>query len=348
MKKITKEEIEGYEKLYRVNLINSIKGFGAANLIGSKDEAGKSNVAIFSSVTHLGSSPALFGFIVRPGGVERHTFSNIQATRHFTINHVNHEIVEQSHYTSARMDKDVSEFDICGLTEQYLNEFEAPYVAESKLKMGMSLVEVIDIPMNGTKMVIAALEELYIDDELLESSGHIDLSLAGSIATGGLDSYYSSGKMRRYPYAKKDSIPLFQKGKKRPDQVVYDEESGSYNASLLPYATDQGAPSIIPTDLTHWKKTGASKISHHLKARYDEIKGQFEDMKTLFSWNEMVYQAKFSFEPVMGETYHLYRDKSGDLFLSMIPPHTWKKELIGSFRLNAEQIWERVDDAVSQ
>ena len=68
MKKITREEIEGYEKLYRVNLINSIKGFGAANLIGSKDEAGKSNVAIFSSVTHLGSSPALFGFIVRPVG----------------------------------------------------------------------------------------------------------------------------------------------------------------------------------------------------------------------------------------------------------------------------------------
>jgi hypothetical protein len=31
-------------------------------------------------------------------------------------------------------------------------------------------------------------------------------------------------------------------------------------------------------------------------------------------WNELVYSAKFSFEPVIGEIYHLYRDAAGEFF----------------------------------
>jgi hypothetical protein len=27
-----------------------------------------------------------------------------------------------------------------------------------------------------------------------------------------------------------------------------------------------------------------------------------------YEWNELVYNSKFSFEPVIGEIYHLYRD----------------------------------------
>lgn len=333
------------EKVRRIQFINGVNGFKSANLIGTKDKNGISNLAIFSSVIHLGSSPALLGFILRPTTVDRHTFDNILEAKEYSINHVHHTLTEKAHFTSAKFDKDVSEFESCGMTEEYLDGFQAPYVKESKVKLGMRLKEVIDIELNGTKLVIGSIEHVYASDEFINDDGSLSLDKAGTVAISGVDSYYSASLVGRYGYARASETPNFSvPEEKRPDQVVYDEKSGSYNASLLPYATDQGAPSIVPTDLTLWKKSGASKISHHLKARYDEIRAQFEEMKTLYSWNEMVYQAKFSFEPVLGETYHLYKDGKGELFLSMIPPETWKKEHLGSFRLNADQIWERLDE----
>jgi hypothetical protein len=33
-----------------------------------------------------------------------------------------------------------------------------------------------------------------------------------------------------------------------------------------------------------------------------------------YEWNELVYNLKFSFEPVIGEIYHLYRDAAGLTF----------------------------------
>lgn len=59
MKIISKEEISKMEKVERLNLINSCTGYKSANLIATKSLDGKPNVAIFSSVTHLGSHPCI-------------------------------------------------------------------------------------------------------------------------------------------------------------------------------------------------------------------------------------------------------------------------------------------------
>lgn len=64
--KLHKQEIEQLEKRYRLNLINSLSGVKSANLIGTQSLSGQPNVAIFSSVVHLGSHPAQLGFILRP------------------------------------------------------------------------------------------------------------------------------------------------------------------------------------------------------------------------------------------------------------------------------------------
>jgi hypothetical protein len=45
------------EKVERLNLINSCTGYKSANLIATKSVDGAVNVAIFSSITHLGSNP---------------------------------------------------------------------------------------------------------------------------------------------------------------------------------------------------------------------------------------------------------------------------------------------------
>ena len=77
-------DFKNFSKVYRLNLINSVTGYKSANLIGSQSLDGKENLAIFSSVIHLGSNPALIGFILRPTTVPRHTYSNIKSCLLYT------------------------------------------------------------------------------------------------------------------------------------------------------------------------------------------------------------------------------------------------------------------------
>ena len=104
-------DFKNFSKVYRLNLINSVTGYKSANLIGSQSLDGKENLAIFSSVIHLGSNPALIGFILRPTTVPRHTYSNIKSTGIFTLNAVTKKVISDAHHTSAKYPDFISEFD---------------------------------------------------------------------------------------------------------------------------------------------------------------------------------------------------------------------------------------------
>ena len=56
-----REDIENLEKQFRINLVNSLSGYKSANLIATKSKDEITNVAIYSSVIHLGSNPPLLG-----------------------------------------------------------------------------------------------------------------------------------------------------------------------------------------------------------------------------------------------------------------------------------------------
>ena len=106
MKHFTSETLGALGKQERVNLINSISGYKPANLIGTISAAKKTNLAIFSSVVHLGTNPPLFGFITRPTTeVPRHTYENLKEIGVYTINHVHESFIEKAHYTSAKFDR---------------------------------------------------------------------------------------------------------------------------------------------------------------------------------------------------------------------------------------------------
>lgn len=128
---------------------------------------------------------------------------------------------------------------------------------------------------------------------------------------------------------------------KKPDQIVHNEKEG-YNASLLPYATNVGAPAIRPDNIDDWKLRGVNKVNKQIETKFNELKEEYLKLVEEYQWNELVYQAKFAYEPVIGETYHLYVGKDGGPFLSLIEPHEWSRELIGSFQLNSEQKWVKI------
>lgn len=125
---------------------------------------------------------------------------------------------------------------------------------------------------------------------------------------------------------------------KIPDNVVYSDEAG-FNANILPYATNVGAPAIRMDDVVSWKSRGISNVNKEFENKFNELKMQYEHLMAEYEWNELVYNAKFSFEPVVGEIYHLYRDTAGENFLSLIGPQEWNKEHIGTFKLNSDKKW---------
>jgi len=141
MKRFSIQDIDNLDYLYRINLINSCSGFKSANLIGTKSNIGETNVAVFSSVTHLGSNPPLLGFFLRPTTVLRNTYENIKETGEFTINHIHEEIIQDAHHTSAKYDKSISEFDVTKLEEEYKNIFYAPFVKNTPVQMAMKYPE---------------------------------------------------------------------------------------------------------------------------------------------------------------------------------------------------------------
>lgn len=203
-KSFTLQEIKALEKRYRAQLINSLSGVKSANLIGTKNKENQTNLSIVSSVVHLGSEPALFGFIQRPTNVERHTFENIVDTGCYTLNHVNETIYRQAHQTSAKYLREESEFEETGLTPEYRKDFFAPFVSESHIKLAMILEQIIDIKLNGTKLVIGSLQHIIIPKTAIKSDGYVHLPEVNTVGVTGLDAYSKLETLSRLSYAKPD------------------------------------------------------------------------------------------------------------------------------------------------
>jgi hypothetical protein len=112
-------------------------------------------------------------------------------------------------------------------------------------------------------------------------------------------------------------------------------------ANFLPYPASTLGPAIVPNDLTSFRSRGASEVEKRLHQELLELREKYLRVIDQFNWNRLVYEAEFRFEPVTGETYHLYRD-GGRFSLSLVGPQEWAREFVGSFRLNIDRCWEPV------
>ncbi|MEN9336162.1 MAG: hypothetical protein RLZZ500_1149 [Bacteroidota bacterium] len=202
MKTITRSAFSQLAKVPRLNLINSCMGYKSANLIATVSEDGFENVAIFSSITHLGSDPALLGFIVRPTSVPRHTYNNIKTTGYFTVNAITANQIAQAHQTSAAYDYGVSEFEMTGLEAEYKEGVSVPFVAGSPLQLLCKYVNEYPIHENNTLHVIAAIEAIYVEDALLQDDYWIRLDQGNIVAINGLDGYAEPQLLNRFAYAR--------------------------------------------------------------------------------------------------------------------------------------------------
>jgi flavin reductase (DIM6/NTAB) family NADH-FMN oxidoreductase RutF len=205
-KEITYDQIMNMEKKERVHFANSLGGFKSVGLIGTQNKSNQTNLAIVDSIIHIGSNPPLFGMIFRPGVVERHTLENILETGFYTINHINENIFKQAHQTSARYDREISEFEVTGLNSAYKNTFFAPFVEESNVQLAMEFKEKVELSINNTVLVIGEVKSVYFPENCLQKDGFLDIEKAKSITCSGLDNYHKTSSIDRLSYAKPNKI----------------------------------------------------------------------------------------------------------------------------------------------
>ena len=195
-------DIMSLEQSFRASFVNSLLGFKSVALIGSVNKEGQTNLAVFSSFVHIGANPPYIAFISRPDSVERHTLSNILEKGFYTVNHIQPSIYEQAHQTSARYPREVSEFDVTKLTVEYKNGFEAPFVKESSIQLGVQFKEQIHLTINNTLLIIGEISQVYYPKNCLCEDGFLDLEKAKTVTCSGLDSYHTTERLARLSYAK--------------------------------------------------------------------------------------------------------------------------------------------------
>ena len=199
----SRTDIDQMDKIFRLNLINSCTGFKSANLLGTKSLNGVSNVAVFSSITHLGSNPPLIGFILRPTTVPRDTYRNIKDTGIFTINHIYSDIIEDAHHTSAKYPDEISEFTKTALEEEFLGNFAAPFVKGAKIRLGCRYLNEYEIKENDTLLLVSSIEHVFVADlDIQQDDGWLKLENANTVAINGLDGYATTKLLDRFAYAR--------------------------------------------------------------------------------------------------------------------------------------------------
>jgi hypothetical protein len=111
------------------------------------------------------------------------------------------------------------------------------------------------------------------------------------------------------------------------------------SAAFMPYPVSTLSPPIVPNDLSSFKSRGISEVQRDLQQKLRELREEYLRAIDHFNWNKLVYEASIQFEPVVGQTYHLYAMRQGHV-LSMIAPHEWPMKHLATVRLNVDRQWQ--------
>lgn len=202
MKHYTAKDLQEMNKIYRRNLVNSSTGYKSANLIATISRKGRTNVAVFNSVFHLGSNPPMLGLVLRTNTVPKAILEDIHQAGCFTVNHIQENMIEQAHKTAVQREEESSAFESTGLKAEFLDDFPAPYVMQFSIKLGCGFSNEYTIKENGSLLVVAAIEHIYFEPGIEMPDGWLRLEDAGSVVINGLDGYAMPRLLDRFRYAR--------------------------------------------------------------------------------------------------------------------------------------------------
>jgi hypothetical protein len=124
--------------------------------------------------------------------------------------------------------------------------------------------------------------------------------------------------------------------------------------SVLPYSSSVSGAVIKPNESGLIRHQALSAMEEQTNMMLTQIRQQIEllavQAKEIHKRKELsmlIYDAKLSFSPVIGQIYYLYQTKEDTHILSMIGPEEWGtkkpfKSFIAKVRLLADHTWKEV------
>ena len=128
-------------------------------------------------------------------------------------------------------------------------------------------------------------------------------------------------------------------GKKLPDSIVYNYNIEKFDANTKEYPTTISAPSFAPISID---RSDSIKADKYFSSRLNEIKSEYKELVNEYKWSNIIYNALYNFQPILGEFYYLYLNNDNKHFLSIIEPSEWNQTYVGTFKLLNNGKWEKV------
>tara|TARA_B000000475_G_C15660944_1_gene309838 strand:- start:62 stop:442 length:381 start_codon:yes stop_codon:yes gene_type:complete len=125
---------------------------------------------------------------------------------------------------------------------------------------------------------------------------------------------------------------------KKPDNVVYNYEDLEYDAYKKPYPTSFTSKRFIPEKIKDFRP----ESQHYFKTKFFEIKNRYESLIEEIKWSEEINNSHFNFNPIIGETYYLYKGSKNN-FLSILNPKEWDFESLGAYKFNSNKTWTKIN-----
>ena len=126
---------------------------------------------------------------------------------------------------------------------------------------------------------------------------------------------------------------------KLPDNIVFNYETEKFDASQRSYPTSVGSVNFEPLVVD---KSSSATANHYFNSKLNELKEEYKKLVEEYNWTKLVYESTYSFQPLIGHEYHLYKKESNQLFLSLIEPSQWDQEYVGTFKLLNNGKWEKI------
>jgi len=150
-------------------------------------------------------------------------------------------------------------------------------------------------------------------------------------------------------------LKLVQQGFDEHKKPYTNTEIYHKQMSVLPYSSSLTGVAIRPTSEGVIKHKALSAMDEQTNMQLNQIREQIEllarqaqEINKRKELSLMIYDAKITFKPQIGQTYHLYQKRDNTHVLSLVAPQEWGggngpfKEFVSSVQLLADHTWREV------
>jgi len=150
-------------------------------------------------------------------------------------------------------------------------------------------------------------------------------------------------------------LKVTHQGNKENGDAFTNVEVYHKQLSVLPYASSAGSVAIRPTKEGVIKHKALSAMEDQTNMQLNQIREQIEllarqaqEIRKRKELSLMIYEAKITFKPQIGQVYHVYEKADGSHVLSLVAPSEWGggsgpfAGFIATVKLLADHTWVEI------